>query len=169
MYETWLRLQWPKVEWATGRIDIAHATTLIPCPTDAPLVVTLHDLAFVHTPRFFTKHGVRVFRRSVHHIKERADLVLCCSQATMDDCVVRTASTATAAPGAPRRGGRAGRRRGWRRVPRAGCHRRVPVFVGTVEPQEPQRASSRLEPPDCTPAGGGRRPAGATPAATHPG
>ena len=87
MYETWLRLQWPKVEWATGRIDIAHATTLIPCPTDAPLVVTLHDLAFVHTPRFFTKHGVRVFRRSVHHIKQRADLVLCCSQATMDDCV----------------------------------------------------------------------------------
>lgn len=87
MYETWLRLQWPKVEWATGRIDIAHATTLIPCPTDAPLVVTLHDLAFVHTPRFFTKHGVRVFKRSVHHIKERADLVLCCSQATMDDCL----------------------------------------------------------------------------------
>ena len=86
MYETWLRLQWPKVEWATGRIDIAHATTLIPCPTDAPLVVTLHDLAFVHTPRFFTKHGVRVFRRSVRQIVERADLVLCCSQATVDDC-----------------------------------------------------------------------------------
>ncbi len=87
MYESWLRLQWPKVEWATGRIDIAHATTLIPCPTDAPLVVTLHDLAFVHTPRFFTKHGVKVFKRSVRHIKERADLVLCCSQATLDDCL----------------------------------------------------------------------------------
>lgn len=86
MYETWLRLEWPKVEWATGPIDIAHATTLIPCAASAPLVVTLHDLAFVHTPRFFTKHGVRVFRRSVRHIKERADLVLCCSQATMDDC-----------------------------------------------------------------------------------
>ncbi len=50
MYETWLRLQWPKLEWATGKVDIAHATTLIPCPTDAQLVVTLHDLAFVHTP-----------------------------------------------------------------------------------------------------------------------
>lgn len=87
MYESWLRLHWPKVEWATGRIDIAHATSLIPCATDAPLVVTLHDLAFVHTPRFFTKHGVRVFRRSVRHIKERADLVLCSSQATIDDCL----------------------------------------------------------------------------------
>ena len=87
MYEAWLRLNWPKVEWAAGRIDIAHATSLIPCATDAPLVVTLHDLAFVHTPRFFTKHGVRVFRRSVRHIKERADLVLCSSQATLDDCL----------------------------------------------------------------------------------
>ena len=88
MYETWLRLQWPKLEWATGKVDIAHATTLIPCPTDAQLVVTLHDLAFVHTPEFFTRHGVRVFKRSLKHIRERADLVLCCSEATMDDCVL---------------------------------------------------------------------------------
>jgi glycosyltransferase involved in cell wall biosynthesis len=87
MYETWLRLQWPKVEWATGKVDIAHATTLIPCPSDAPLVVTLHDLAFVHTPRHFTRHGVNVFKRSVRHIRTQADLVLCCSQATMDDCL----------------------------------------------------------------------------------
>jgi glycosyltransferase involved in cell wall biosynthesis len=87
LYETWLRAQWPKVEVATGRVDIAHATTLIPCPTDAKLVVTLHDLAFLHDPSQFTPHGVRVFRRSLRQIRKRADLVLCCSQATMDDCV----------------------------------------------------------------------------------
>jgi glycosyltransferase involved in cell wall biosynthesis len=87
MYETWLRLGWPKVERAAGRVDVTHATTLIPCPTNAPLVVTLHDLAFLHTPEHFTRHGVRVFRRSLQHIRDRADLVLCCSQATMDDCV----------------------------------------------------------------------------------
>ena len=87
LYETWLRLQWPKVEVATGPVDIAHATTLIPCPTDAKLVVTLHDLAFLHDPTQFTRHGVRVFRQSLKQIRERADMVLCCSQATMDDCV----------------------------------------------------------------------------------
>ena len=87
LYETWLRAQWPKVEVATGKVDIAHATTLIPCPTDAKLIVTLHDLAFLHDPSQFTKHGVRVFRRSLTEIKRRADLVLCCSQTTMDDCV----------------------------------------------------------------------------------
>ena len=88
LYETWLRLGWPKVEVATGRVDIAHSTTLIPCPTDAKLVVTLHDLAFLHDPTQFTRHGVGIFRRSLSEIKRRADLVLCCSEATMDDCVV---------------------------------------------------------------------------------
>jgi glycosyltransferase involved in cell wall biosynthesis len=87
LYEGWLRAGWPKVERATGRVDVAHATTLIPCATDAPLVVTLHDLAFLHEPDHFTAHGVRVFRRSVDRIRERADLVLCCSEATMDDCL----------------------------------------------------------------------------------
>jgi glycosyltransferase involved in cell wall biosynthesis len=86
LYETWLRWQWPKVEVATGPVDVAHATTLIPCPTDARLVVTLHDLAFLHEPRHFTRHGVRVFHQSLDVIRRRADLVLCCSQATMDDC-----------------------------------------------------------------------------------
>jgi len=87
LYESWLRGGWPKVEVATGKVDIAHATTLIPCPTDAKLVVTLHDLAFLHDPTQFTRHGVRVFMRSLDIIKRRADLVLCCSQSTMDDCV----------------------------------------------------------------------------------
>ena len=88
LYETWLRGHWPPVELATGPVDVTHATTLIPCPTAAKLVVTLHDLAWRHDPSHFTRHGVRVFRRSLEHIKRRADLVLCSSQATMDDCVV---------------------------------------------------------------------------------
>ncbi|MDO9173654.1 MAG: glycosyltransferase family 1 protein [Actinomycetota bacterium] len=67
---------------------MAHATTLIPCPSDARLVVTLHAVAFLHDPSQFTPHGVRVFTRSLEEIKRRADLVLCCSQATMDDCLV---------------------------------------------------------------------------------
>ena len=74
LYETWLRGNWPPVEMATGPIDVTHATTLIPCPTSAKLVVTLHDLAWRHEPAHFTRHGVRVFRRSLEHIRRRADL-----------------------------------------------------------------------------------------------
>jgi glycosyltransferase involved in cell wall biosynthesis len=87
LYEGWLHAGWPKVEVATGPVDIAHATTLIPCATNAKLVVTLHDLAFKHDPNQFTRHGVRVFNRSIELIRRRADLVLCCSQATMEDSV----------------------------------------------------------------------------------
>lgn len=85
LYETWLRAGWPKVERATGRVDVTHATGLIPCPTDAPLVVTLHDVAFVHDPSHFTRHGNRVFRDSLDVIRRRADVIVCSSQATLDD------------------------------------------------------------------------------------
>lgn len=88
LYETWLYGGWPKPESVTGPVDLVHATTLIPCPTRYPLVVTLHDLAFLHNPHQFTRHGVRIFKRSLDLTKRHADLVLCCSQATMDDCVV---------------------------------------------------------------------------------
>lgn len=85
LYQSWLHLGWPKVERAVGRVDVTHATGLIPCPTDAPLVVTLHDLAFVHEPKHFSRHGVRTFRASLEHIRRHADIVLCSSQATLDD------------------------------------------------------------------------------------
>lgn len=87
LYESWLHARWPRPESVTGPVDIVHATTLIPCPTRKPLVVTLHDLAFLHNPENFTKHGIRVFRRSLAMTKRWADLVLCCSQVTMDDCL----------------------------------------------------------------------------------
>ena len=87
LYETWTRLNWPKVESVTGRIDVAHATGLVPCGTSAPLVVTLHDLAFLHDPGKFTSHGVRIMNRSLDVIGRRADLVVCPSRATIADCV----------------------------------------------------------------------------------
>ncbi len=86
LYDAWLRTGRPKVERATGAVDVAHATTIIPCPSDAPLVCTVHDLAFVHEPEHFTKRGVRVFERSLRRLGERDALVLCSSEATAADC-----------------------------------------------------------------------------------
>jgi glycosyltransferase involved in cell wall biosynthesis len=87
LYETWTRWNWPRVEAVTGDIDVAHATGLVPCATKAPLVVTLHDVAFVHDPDKFSKHGVRVMRRSLEVIGRRADRVICSSRSTIDDCI----------------------------------------------------------------------------------
>jgi glycosyltransferase involved in cell wall biosynthesis len=87
LYETWTRLNWPKVEAVTGEIDVAHATGLVPCATSVPLVVTIHDVAFLHDPDKFSRHGVNVMRRSIDVAVRRAERVICPSSSTVDDLV----------------------------------------------------------------------------------
>ena len=87
LYETWLRMRWPKVESVCNDIDVVHGTTIIPPATNLPLVATIHDLAFLRFPEFFTKRGNRVFRQSMKILQERRSLIMCSSQATVRDCV----------------------------------------------------------------------------------
>lgn len=87
LYEAWTRLNWPRVESVTGPVDVVHATGLIPCATASPLVVTVHDLAFIHSPEKFTRHGVKSMTRAIGAIRRRADRVIVSSRSTFDDCV----------------------------------------------------------------------------------
>jgi len=87
LYEAWTRLNWPRVEAVTGPVDVVHATGLIPCATGSPLVVTVHDLAFLHSPEKFTRHGAKSMKRAVAAIKRRAARVVVSSRSTFDDCV----------------------------------------------------------------------------------
>jgi glycosyltransferase involved in cell wall biosynthesis len=87
LYETWLRFGRPGVERATGRVDVCHSTALVPAPSAAPGVVTVHDLAFLHAPERFTGHGARVMRDSLDRIRRGGHLVLCSSTATVADLV----------------------------------------------------------------------------------
>jgi glycosyltransferase involved in cell wall biosynthesis len=86
LYESWHRLRWPQVQRATGSVDVVHATSLAVPPRSAPLVVTIHDLAWVHEPGHFTGHGVRFFEAGLAHARAEADLVMCSSEATLRDC-----------------------------------------------------------------------------------
>lgn len=86
LYEASLRLRRPLVERATGPIDLVHATTIIPFATRHPVVTTVHDLAFLRHPGFFTRRGLSVFRRSLRAVRRRSRLVLCSSQTTWNDC-----------------------------------------------------------------------------------
>jgi len=87
LYETWTRFGWPLVESVVTDIDVVHSTTIIPAATRLPHVVTLHDVAFLRHPGFFTAHGNKVFRRSLGLVRRNASLVLCSSRATLDDCL----------------------------------------------------------------------------------
>ena len=86
LYESWHALGWPKVERATGPVDVVHATAVAIPPTDAPLVVTVHDLAFLADPTQPTRHGLRFFRRGTELARRRARLILVPSEATAAEC-----------------------------------------------------------------------------------
>jgi glycosyltransferase involved in cell wall biosynthesis len=87
LYESWHYGRRPKVQRATGAIDVIHATYAAIPPRSAPLVVTVHDLAFLHDRSHFTRHGIRFFERSLELTRRDADLVVVPSKATADDCV----------------------------------------------------------------------------------
>ncbi|MGE0730913.1 MAG: glycosyltransferase family 4 protein [Acidimicrobiia bacterium] len=87
LYEAWHVLRRPAVQRATGAVDVIHATGVAVPPASAPLVVTVHDLAYVHDPSQFTAKGRRFFTQALGLLRRDARLVLCSSQATLDDCL----------------------------------------------------------------------------------
>ncbi|MGI8757560.1 MAG: glycosyltransferase family 4 protein [Acidimicrobiales bacterium] len=86
LYEAWHALRWPPVERATGPVDLVHATAVVVPPTSAPLVVTIHDLAFLADSAHATRHGHRFFRRGTELARRHARLVLVPSEATAAEC-----------------------------------------------------------------------------------
>ena len=137
LYEAWLRLGRPHVERITGPVDVAHATALVPCPSRAPLVVTVHDLAFVHEPGRFTRQGARVMERSLEVVRRQARLVITSSAASRDDLIahgvdssrIRIVPLGVDATPAP--ADHVARVRRELRLPE-----RFVLFVGTLEPRK---------------------------------
>ena len=73
-YELWHRLRHPVVR-AAG--DVVHATSLaVPPPGSRPLVVTVHDLVFVHQPETLTKRGVSFHRRGLELARRDAAAIV---------------------------------------------------------------------------------------------
>jgi glycosyltransferase involved in cell wall biosynthesis len=87
LYESWHYLRRPPVERATGPVDVVHVAGMAMPPRSAPLVVTVHDLGFLHEPEHVTRHGLRFFRRAIDLARREADIVVAPSQATIDDCI----------------------------------------------------------------------------------
>ena len=87
LYPAWHRFRKPNVEAATGPVEVIHATTFAIPPKSAPLVVTIHDLAFLHSPEHYTARGRRFFERGLELALQDADVVVCPSRVTADDCI----------------------------------------------------------------------------------
>jgi len=87
LYDSWHRWRRPPVERATGPVDVVYVTGMAMPPPSSPLVVTVHDLAFLREPGHSTRRGIRFFTRAVELARAEARLVCCPSQDTIDACV----------------------------------------------------------------------------------
>lgn len=87
LYDAWNYLERPRAETVVPGSDVVHATTWAIPGTRLPLVVTVHDLAFLRAPEHFTRRGAAFFRRALRRTRDRADRVVVPSESTADDCV----------------------------------------------------------------------------------
>jgi glycosyltransferase involved in cell wall biosynthesis len=87
LYDAWNTVGLPRAEHVVrGRVDVVHASTWAVPPTRRPLVVTVHDLAFLHDAAHFTPRGVRYFTRSLARTRDEAAVVVVPSRQTAADC-----------------------------------------------------------------------------------
>jgi glycosyltransferase involved in cell wall biosynthesis len=85
-YELWHRAGRPKLRVTA---DLVHAPSLaIPPVRGRPLVVTVHDIAFVRLPRATTRRGVAFHRRGLELAREHAQLVISPSIFTRDELLL---------------------------------------------------------------------------------
>lgn len=86
LHQQWNWLRWPLIDrWVAA--DVVHAPAYSLPPTDIASVVTIHDLAFVDHPEWFTKHGVRFFERFLAQVRSQRPLVIVPSNSTAEACV----------------------------------------------------------------------------------
>ena len=86
LWAMWDRVQFPPVEWLVD-CDVFHATNFIAPPSrKVPIVVTVHDIGFVHHPEAVTP-GVRRMARLLPDILRRASAIITVSKFTCEELV----------------------------------------------------------------------------------
>ncbi len=85
-YELWHRFRRPAIPVPS---DVIHAPSLaVPPAHDTPLVVTIHDLAFLRHPEVFTRRGVDFHRRGLAVAHREASVVIAISEFTRGELIL---------------------------------------------------------------------------------
>lgn len=135
-YELWHRARRPVVDLGT---DVLHAPSLaVPPGGRTPLVVTVHDVAFLRHPEAFTRRGIEFHRRGLAITYREATIVVTASQFACDELVrigfdpgrIHLAPHGVTVPDPePDEVVDA-------RIRRIGVHSPFILFVGTIEPRK---------------------------------
>ena len=83
-YELWHHLRRPRVHL---NIDVCHAPSLALPPTNAALVVSVNDVAFLRHPETFPTHGLRFHTRGLATARREAAAIIVPSEFTRDELV----------------------------------------------------------------------------------
>ncbi|MFW2381312.1 MAG: glycosyltransferase family 4 protein [Acidimicrobiales bacterium] len=87
LYESWLRLNRPRIQPMVDGCDLIWASAMVPPPKgDAAMVTTVHDLEFLDHPEWHTRRGRSFFPRAFAAAVDRSDLIACPSQTVADRC-----------------------------------------------------------------------------------
>ncbi|MDP7061719.1 MAG: glycosyltransferase family 1 protein [Planctomycetota bacterium] len=77
-----------RLEWFTGKHDIIHAPEpVFSLPTRGRLVVTAHDLMYLHHPQFLNPRWVARLQEGTSDLAKRANYWICVSEHTRADLV----------------------------------------------------------------------------------
>lgn len=77
-----------RFEWFAGAHDLLHLPEpALPLRSDGRVVVTAHDLMYVHHPQFLHPRWTERLLRGTEALAARADLWICVSEHTRDDLV----------------------------------------------------------------------------------
>jgi glycosyltransferase involved in cell wall biosynthesis len=93
LYPRWSLLGRPALPPALREADLLHATNHVAVPPAGEgqrLVVTVHDLAFVHFPELFPRAWRTLYRLGLRAAVRRADAMLTPSRNTAEDVLSRT-------------------------------------------------------------------------------
>jgi glycosyltransferase involved in cell wall biosynthesis len=69
----------------SDRLDVLHVTYNVPFFTRCPLVVSVHDISYVHFPEFFSKRDLRLLSTYVPYSLKAARHVLTLSESAAQD------------------------------------------------------------------------------------
>ncbi|MBI2169531.1 MAG: glycosyltransferase family 4 protein [Actinobacteria bacterium] len=135
-YELWHRLRRPALPI---EVDLVHAPSLaVPPPGGAPLVVTVHDLAFLRLPQYFTIRGLRFHERGLELARSEAAVVVAPSEFVAGELVAEgfeAARVHVAHHGIDDPGKRSATEVD-AVLRRLGVERPFMLFVGTLEPRK---------------------------------
>jgi glycosyltransferase involved in cell wall biosynthesis len=83
----WNRLHILNIEKFVGKVDVFHSSDWAEPPARASKITTIHDLSFVHYPKFTDPKVLATHKRRLYWVKKESAAVIVPSEATKKDAI----------------------------------------------------------------------------------